>query len=390
MHSFISPESDFQIWSILAVVAAFCAIGERKRWFGNISGALMVILILALLSSTGLVPSASDQDISVPVYQFVFDYIIPIAIPLLLFNAGIKRIIKESGKLLGGFIFGSLGVALGALIAGWFLNLGPETYKVAGTFTGTYTGGSVNFLAVAATLDFLESPLFPATIAVDNVFTNLYIAFLFLLPSLSWLGQKFIQPEKELDTPPPVSNLTQEKELPLFEKLAMALAIASFITALGLWVSPHISTFLNTDINLDLLVITLLILIVANLFPQWLAKFENVAFDLGMLLMYLFLGVIGAATNLREMVTAAPEIILFALITLIVHLFTTILAGRLLGLSLQEIAIVSAANAGGPSTAAPMAATFNLKKAVTPAILIGVLGYVIGTFLGVGVGLLLR
>jgi uncharacterized membrane protein len=62
----------------------------------------------------------------------------------------------------------------------------------------------------------------------------------------------------------------------------------------------------------------------------------------------------------------------------------------LLNVSLKEIIVASVANIGGASVAAPTAATLGMKKAVTPAILIGILGYVIGTFLGVSVGLWLQ
>ncbi len=391
MQSLILADSHFVLWAILVVVSAVCAFGERKGWFGSISGALVVILVMGVFASIGLVPSASDSTLEVPVYDFVFTYVVPIAIPLLLFSADLKKIVRESGRLLGIYLIGSLGVVLGAVVASFIFDLGAETHKVAGTFIGTYTGGSVNFMAVAATLDFLENPLFPATIAVDNVFTNIYIAFLFFLPAFSWLAKRFPDYQAELETVNVGQLVSDDTVGPtLMERLATVLAISSIICAVGLFLSPLISRSLGTEINLDLLVVTLLILILANVFPKWLQKMESEAYELGMLLLYVFLGVIGAASDIREMFTATPAILLFAMITLIVHFLVCLLGGKMLGMSLKEIAVASAANAGGPSTSAPMAATFGMKKAVTPAVLIGVLGYVIGTFLGVGTGLLLK
>ena len=180
MQAIISPNNTFGIWAVLILGSALCMYGERKGWFGKLSGALIVIILMGLLVTAGLIPSASDPEVSVSVYGFVFSYVIPTAIPLLLFNANLKRIIRESGRLLGIYLIGSIGVAIGAVVAHTLIPLGEEGYKVAGTFTGTYTGGSVNFMAVAKSFDFLESPLFAATIAVDNVFTNLYITFCFL------------------------------------------------------------------------------------------------------------------------------------------------------------------------------------------------------------------
>ena len=62
------------------------------------------------------------------------------------------------------------------------------------------------------------------------------------------------------------------------------------------------------------------------------------------------------------------------------------LTGYWLKFSLKEIAIASIANIGGPSVSAPMAANYGMRLAVTPAILIAILGYVIGTILGIGFG----
>ncbi|MDX1666101.1 MAG: DUF819 family protein [Saprospiraceae bacterium] len=391
MSSFIHPDQHLLIWTILLAASALGIVGERIGWFARISGVLVTILFMSLLATTGVVPSASDPDTEVPVYDWVFAYIVPIAIPLLLFNADLKKIVRESGRLLGIFLIGALGVVLGAVIAAFLLDLGEETYKVAGTFIGTYTGGSVNFMAVASALDFLRSPLFASTIAVDNVFTNLYIAFLFYMPFIGWLAAKYSSDSRTFVIPADELPAGEEKGGPgLLEKLAVSLLISSAICALGFGLAPLIADWMNTSVQLDILLITLLIVAAANVFPGFLRKFESTAYELGMLLLYVFLAVIGAASDLREIISSSPAILLFAAITLLVHLLVILLAGRLLRLSLWEVAIASAANAGGPSVAAPMAAAFKQKGAISSAVLIGVLGYVIGTFLGVGVGIALQ
>ena len=46
-------------------------------------------------------------------------------------------------------------------------------------------------MAVSTTFDFVESPLFPATIAVDVGFTNVYLVLLFVMPSLSFIMKDY-------------------------------------------------------------------------------------------------------------------------------------------------------------------------------------------------------
>ena len=387
----IAPDNAFALFTILVAASAFGIIGERKNWFFGLSGVIITITITALLVTFGFIPSASDSDLSVPIYDFVFTYLIPISIPLLLFNVQIKRIIKDSGRLLGIFIIGALGIAIGAIIAAQIIDLGEEGYKIAGAFVGTYTGGSVNFMAVSTTFDFVESPLFPATIAVDVGFTNVYLLILFLLPSLQFVSRFFTpyQASTIITSPSPIKEeLTSS--VTLMEQLAMCFTIAGVLCTIGMWLGPIVANWMGTAIHLEVLIITILITLLANILPQLLVPLADVAFEIGMFLMYVFLAVIGAASDIHAIINAAPGILIFAIIMLSIHLVISLIGGKLLGISIQEIMIASSANVGGVSIAAPMAATFGLKKLVTPAILIGILGYVIGAFLGTGTGLFLK
>lgn len=386
MQSLISPDNHFAVWAVLLGICVFGIYGERKGWFRSMSGALMIIFVGAILATVNILPSATDPDAPVGVYNFVFDYIIPISIPLLIFNVNFKKIIKESGRLLAIFLIGSIGVVIGAILAFYLIEIGEEAHKLAGVFIGTYTGGSVNFMAVGETLDFLDSPLFSATIVVDNVFTNFFVMFLFAIPFFKFL-QKYYPNYEELETATLNQETANESSTEnQMEKMALVLTISALICAFGFWLSNLLTSALNIGVNIDLLVITALIVVVANIFPKHLERLEDTAFNVGMLLMYIFLAVIGASCDLLEMLTVAPSVLFFCIITLLVHFIVIMIGGRLLKISLKEIVVASSANIGGPSIAAPIAGALNMKKAVTPAILIGVLGYVIGTFLGASIG----
>jgi uncharacterized membrane protein len=387
----ISPDNSFGLWAILLISALFGMYGERKGWFKKVSGALMTIIFAAVLTSIGLIPNASDSSIEVPTYDFVFTYFIPFSIPLLLFRLDLRKIIRESGRLLIIYLISAAGVVAGALLALFIIDLGPETYKIVSVFIGTYIGGSVNFMAVAATFDFLRSSLFPSVIAVDNVYTYLYIMLLFYIPFFGFLKKYYpeLEPDEEDEVDP------AKEELPkipggLLEAITVCLLISGLICWSGTALSGRLMALMQTDINLDMLVITALIVIVANVFPKWLQQYDVIAFDLGMFLLYLFLAVIGASCDLRLLFTSIPGILLMASIILTVQLVVSMLVGKWLKFSLKEIMIACCANAAGPSVTAPMAITFKMRKAVTPAILISILGYLIGTFIGVGVGVLLQ
>lgn len=388
MQSIISADNHLAIWAILLASSAFGVYAEKKGWIKNIAGVMYTMVITAILALVHFLPSASGDD-NVAVYDFVFDYITPMAIPLLLFNANIVKIVKESGRLIVIYLIGAVGIVIGTIISFYIVNLGPETYKVAGVFIATLIGGSVNFVAAAETLDFSTSSLFTTTLAVDNFGIQFYLIFLFYLPFIKIL-QKYY-PEFTENNNKAVALETEENKEKKENKVDIAsityvITVAALVTATGVWLGGLLAQLFNTSANLNLLVITILMTILASSFPAIFEKLENVAFSMGMSMLYIFLAVVGAASNIKDVFLAGPGILIFATLTLLIQFVFIMVLGKTFKFSLKEIAIASCANVSGPTLSAPMAATFNAKQMITPAVLVGILGYVIGTILGVSVG----
>lgn len=387
MQSLISPESNMVLFFVVAGAAAFGIYSEHKKWFGKLSGILVTMISMSLLAMAGVVPVASNPNIKVDVYEMVFSYFIPISIPMLLFSSNIVKIVKESGKLLVAYILGAIGIVLGCFLAFNIIDLGPDSGKTAGVIAATLVGGSVNFIAAAEALNFSTNPLFTATIAVDNFVSNLYTLFLFLTPSLLFLARFFVKPKAENRVE---ENSAKKAEYPItMERIAVSVFIAALIAGAGSFVSPYLQSFLNTDINLSILIITVFAVLAANLFPKQLQALENTAFSVGLWMMYVFLAVIGAATNIQQIFSIGPAVLAFYLTIMIFHFVFLLALAKLFKLDVYEVVISSAANIMGPSVAAPMAASMGQKKLVTPGILVGILGYVIGTFIGVSIAIYL-
>jgi len=64
--------------------------------------------------------------------------------------------------------------------------------------------------------------------------------------------------------------------------------------------------------------------------------------------------------------------------------------GKLLRLDLGTLAVASQAAVGGPSSALAVAISREWRHLVLPAVIVGLLGYAVGTYLGLGVGHLVR
>jgi uncharacterized membrane protein len=387
MSPLVAPDNHLVLFTIIVAAAAFGIYSEHKKWFGKLSGILVTMISMSILSMVGVTPVASDPKIEVAVYDIVFSYFIPIAIPMLLFSSNIIKIIKESGKLLLAYILGAIGVVLGSFLAYALIDLGNESGKTAGVICATLIGGSVNFIAAAEILNFSSNPLFTATIAVDNFVANLYVLLLFLIPSLSFLSRFFVKPKEENK----VEKTSVEKQaFPItMERIAVSVFISVLIAALGNIVAEYLQDIIQTDLKLSILVITVFALLAANFFPRNLKPLGDTSFSIGLWMMYIFLAVIGAATNLQAILGIGPMVLLFYLVIMIFHLVLMLALAKLFKLDVYEVVISSAANIMGPSVAAPMAASMGQKNLVTPGILVGILGYIIGTFVGVSIALIL-
>jgi len=388
MDSIISHDSHFILFFIVAGAAAFGIYSEHKKWFGKLSGILVTMISMSILAMVGVLPVASNPNVKVEVYDMVFTYFIPISIPMLLFSSNLLKIVKESGKLLLAYIIGAIGIVLGCFLAFSLIDLGEDAGNTAGVIAATLIGGSVNFIAAAESLNFSTNPMFTATIAVDNLVSNLYTLFLFLTPSLMFLARFFVKPKKENQVEG--TDKDNKTEYPItIERIAVSVFIAALIAGTGNFLAPYLQNLIHTELNLSILLITLLAVLAANLFPKHLKALENTAFSVGIWMMYIFLAVIGAATNIHQIFNIGPAILGFYVTIMVFHFVFLLALAKLFKLDVYEVVISSAANIMGPSVAAPMAASMGQKKLITPGILVGILGYIIGTFIGVSIAVFL-
>jgi len=369
----IGPEQHWIIWAILVIGGAFGVWAEKTRIGSKLSGVVVTILFTFVLSNFSIIPTDA------PSYDIVWSYLVPLAIPLLLFKANLRKILKEAGPTLIAFAFGAIGTVIGTLISFSIIPLGAEGFKLAGIFCSTYIGGSMNYVASAQALQLNAGDLLTAGVAADNLVMTFYFILLFAIPSMKLIQIFIPKQERTLN-----SNSDEEpnKENSFVEliDISKALAISFSICAVGFFISDLI----NID-GSGILIITAIIVLIATLFPKQIGSI-NGADKLGTFLMQIFFAAIGASANIPIVVSVGPILFLFAAIILLVHLTFILIAGKIFKFDISEIVIASNANMGGPTTAAAMAVAKKWDSLIIPAILCGTLGYAIATFIGVGLG----
>lgn len=398
--SLISPENTWALWAILVGIAALSIYLEQTyAWASKVTGAIIGLVIAMALSNIGIIPVSS------PTYDNVWGYVVPLAIPLLMFETNLRKIWKESGRILAMFMLSSIGTILGVFVSFFALkNFIPDLHKMAAMMTGSYIGGGVNFAAMADSFGAGEAWISALTVA-DNLLMALYFFVLLAIPSIGWFLRKFKHPhidEVEMrsgdDTKTLAAQYWKRKEISLRD-IAFAIATAFMIV----WISTEIANFLAAVIPtgnflFDLLnglfgnkylLITTLTMGLATFAPKYMSSI-NGAQEIGTFLIYIFLVVIGVPASIPIIITQAPLLLVFTFIIVAMNMIISVILGKMFKFNLEEILLASNANIGGPTTAAAMAIAKGWTKLIGPIILAGTWGYVIGNYLGIFMGNLLK
>jgi uncharacterized membrane protein len=374
--SLISADNHLGIMAALFVIAGLGFLGERTRIGSHLTGAVIAILGAIAASNLRLIPH------SAPAYGFVFSYIVPVLIPLFLFQADLKRLVFETGRTTAAFLLATVGTVAGVTLAVLLLDLGhlaegaglPAAQRegaIAGLFASTYIGGSVNYAALGEVTGLSrDASFFSAATATDNLFSAVYLGFLALLPGWRWLARHYPGSDHSEE------GATLGQSRPTAMSLVLGLAAALVIVAL----CDGIIAWLQLS-DWRYVLITAATLTLATSIPGLAERLAG-SFELGIGLSFVFFAAIAAGADLVAMVQVAPLLILLVLILLSVHALVTFGLGSVLRLSLPELITASNAAILGATTAPALAATRGWNSLVTPGVLVGVLGYALGTFIG--------
>ncbi|WP_436884184.1 DUF819 family protein [Mammaliicoccus sciuri] len=394
LNAFINKDETWLLWAILVGIAAISIFLEQRYQFAaKLTGAIIALVGAMILSNLNIIPIES------PVYDQVWEYVIPLAIPLLLFRSNIFKIWKESRRLLFIFLISSVGTVVG--VGAGFLLLHqfiPELDKIGAMMTGSYIGGGVNFAALSTKFQ-TPGELVSATVVADNSVMAFYFIVLITLPNMTFIKKYF----KRLYNSNDDANSNQAEaywkrnEISL-KDIAYSISIAFVLVAISFKISElvneyipknnHFMEILVSIIGDQFLLLTTLTLVTVAMFSKF---FENLnaSDELGTFLIYIFFVVIGVPASIPIIIKTAPLLFIFVAVILIFNLSITLCFGKLFKFNIEEMLLASNANAGGPTTAAALAISKGWQGLVGPILIIGTLGYVIGNYVGTLMGYIL-
>ena len=419
-HTLIAADATIALLAVMCLGVALSIWLEQKyNWASKISGAIIALIMAMVLANLGVIPTSCNLYDNV-----VWGIVVPVGIPLLLLQCNLKKIWSQTGRMLAIFLIGAVGTVAGAFLGYALLNgalgealkpefkaYGEQVVKnakglagVAAMMTGSYIGGGVNFAAMAS--QFGVGELTSATTVADNLLMAAYFFVLIAVAGMAIFRRNYKHPHIDAVEAGTSKESAQTQAAAFWSRKDISLkdiAINVAYAVIVVWIAQLIAGFFAGLVPED-----------PNPFMDFVGKFLGsqyvwsttiaVAFatlcekqvekmagsqEIGTYLIYLFLFVIGVPANIMLVVTESPLLLVMCAIMVLVNMVFCFGAAKIFKFNLEDAIIASNANIGGPTTAAGMAISQGWSALVGPAMLVGVLGYVIGNYLGTIVGIVL-
>ncbi len=377
----------FPYLTILIFIASSLVYLETKikvKFFDYLPA--IVILYFTVMSLSTLELWTKTEEIT-STYKAFKSNLLPAMIFLMLLQSDIRKILKLGKKILLTFFLASISISLGFILMFTLLHnfFEPESWKAFGALSGSWMGGTGNMLAIQEALVLADSKM-GYVLLIDSIDYAIWVMILLALVPFAkkfnaWTkadGSVLQMLTSKLDT-------KNEKKSINFSTLFMLLGLALMVSLLAQTIAPllPITSFLT---NTTWIVIFATIAGV-SLGMTPLGK-ETSAEPLANIILYLIVALIASRANFNEL-SQAPLYILAGFIIIFIHAIIMVLFAKIFKLDLFSLGVASLANIGGVASAPILAGAYN--KALIPiGVLMAMMGYIVGTFMGLGVSQVLK
>ncbi len=318
-----------------------------------------------------------------------------VGIPMVLFSENVVKWAKMAKYTFISLLLGVASVVV-LVIVGFFIfkERIPEIWKVSGMMIGIYTGGTANLAAIARGLN-VDYDLYILTHTVEVAIGALVI--LFLITGAKPLFRLFLKPYKSIgknhQTDLNVSDF--ESYDGFFSRSSIPEMLKAFAVSLVIFGAGYvIMLFFEGDAKFTAGVLTVTTLgILASLIPA--VHSMKRSFQLGMYFIYVFCVIVASQADMASLINPESKELLinmFLFISLVIvgSLVLHALLSKIFGISVDDYIITSTALSNSPPFVPVVAAALRNKEIVVPGMIIGVIGYAIGNYLGVAIAYLLR
>jgi uncharacterized membrane protein len=368
----------------ILIISLFRRYDFAKK-VGTVILAYAVGVILALFGCLDF-ETVQDQQLMGTIQKWIMDITVPIAIPLLLFSSDFKLWTKSLPKTVAALLGGLFSIII-AVVTAFFLfrNSGiADLANVTGMMAGIYTGGTMNFYAIGSALH-VDSNTITLALTFEMLITFPFLMF------LAGGGYKVFRkllpfPDKPISITADTKDIDENSfedysgifKLKVFPKMMIALLFSILFLGIG----AGLSLLIVGKLNELIIILTITTLAIGASFNE---KIRNLpkTFELGMFFILIFSIVVASQFNINSINASALNIFWLILYILMASIVLHVIISRIFKVNGDLFTVAHVGLLCSPPFIPPIVSAMGNKKVLISGIVIGLIGYAVGTYIGV-------
>jgi uncharacterized membrane protein len=311
---------------------------------------------------------------------------ISLAIPLLLFNSNVLEWLKHPGKSILSYILSVAAAVVSSVICFHiYKNSIPEAWKISGMLIGVYTGGTPNMSAIGMAFETPQEVyilLNSSDVILGSIYFICIITFMkkflgLFLPDFQFTINKKDEVKRES------KKKVSKKQLVI--NIIIVLLLGVIILGLAVWISKTI----KGEIALPWVILVLTTLGIAVSFIKRIQQMEG-SYETAFYLLLIFSFSIGALADVNELLDKSTNLFAYTAQVMFGAILVHFLLAAIFRIDRDTVIITSTAAIYGPAFIGPVANAIKNKDMIVPGITMGLLGYAIGNYIGIGIAILLK
>ena len=358
----------------IAAIAALFGIAERhartSRYFTYLPAVVLIYAAAMVASQAGLWQRSEVID---SVYKIAKNNLLPAMLFLMLLQLDIGRFAKLGRSMLIAYAVATLSIAAAFVVVFALFGFGEREASMFAALCGSWMGGTANMVAVGGAMN-VDEMMMGYALAVDAVCYTFWVILLLAMVRFAplfgrWSGAPG---SEESEAGIGCACTIGPKRYWLLLGISFAVALVSQFAAERLG---------GLETTTWIVLIATLMGVAASFTP--LSRL-NGSSDLASTMLLLLVALIGSRAEFAEF-GSIPLYIAAGFAILAIHAAALVAAAKIFRLDLFSIAVASLANIGGVASAPILAAAYD-RALIGVAVLMAVMGYLVGTFGGLAVG----
>ena len=362
---------------------------DKKYTLVNRIGTVVICYGMGLLiGNIGILP----DDIA-EFQENIYSFCVILAIPLLLFSLDIRKWISMAGKTMLSLVLGIASVII-MVVLGYFLfrDVIPDIWKVSGVLVGFYSGGAPNAAAISLALD-MEPEVFILTQTYDLVVGAVTLLFLMTVAQRFFL--MFMRPykpadqEEARDTGESYHDKYESYDGIFSRRIFLPFLAAVGLSILILGISAGISQLFSKELNTTLVILGITTLGIAASFIPRVKQIEK-TFQGGIYLILVFCLVFASMADISMFSMESMPLLIYILLAVPGALLLHGILSRIFKVDVDNFLIISVALSMSPPFVPVVASSLKNREIILPGLIIGLVGYAVGNYIGILMGLLIQ